>query len=288
VVVDLCQVVTLDRASAAFFRADATSLTIRLEDLVREPERELRRLCELIGVGYDPQMIERRGIADLAAEHEWWKQGASEPLDPARLGRWRAELSPEHQAFAALHCHALLAEYRYEGAREPRARLAVVPLAERVAAEDESFLLELSRHDTIVAQPAPLTPGALSRFETVVFWGEPGQLGLRLGTQRSRRLRGLARVVLDLGRRRVRGQPAMWVRRRTSWKIRSGDRSEQVLVRALGQLADQVGPREVPDLVSANGRNGRMPTDPAPSGTTASSDAASTNGSPTADTRARR
>jgi hypothetical protein len=246
VVVDLCQVVTLDRASARFFRSDARSITIRLEDLVADPERELRRVCQLIGEDYDPQMVERRGVSDLAAEHEWWKQGAGEPLDPSRLGRWRTELSGEHQAFAALHCHALIEEYRYEGARQPQARLAVVPLAERVASEDETFLLELSRHDTVVVQPAPLTPGSLARTEQVVFWGEPGQLGMRLGHSTPQRLRGLARIVLDLGRRRALRRPALWVRQRTGWKVRSGDRSEQVLVRFLARLGREVDPHEVP------------------------------------------
>jgi hypothetical protein len=253
VIVNLCQVVKLDRAGAPFFRRDQRSITIRLEDLVEDPERELRRLCQLLGEQYDPAMIERRGVSDLAAEHEWWKQGAGEPLDPSRLGRWRTDLTPELQAFAALHCHALLDEYHYEGARQPRAQLAVVPLGDRVASEDEGFLVELAQRDTVVVQPAPLTPTALVRSEIVVFWGKPGQLGVRFGTQTPRRLRGLARVVLDLGRRRVRQRPALWVRRRTAWKVRATDRSEKVLARALGLLAREVDQRDVLELVSGNG-----------------------------------
>jgi hypothetical protein len=250
VVVNLCQVVTLDRAANDFFLADQRSFTVRYEDLVRQPEDTLRVLCAFIGESFEPRMIERPDAEIMAADHEWWKRGASEPLDPSRIARWRTELEPQLHRFASLHCHDLLVDHGYEGARQPRVRVAVVPLAERLANNDESVLLGLAGRDAVVQQPTPRTARGLRRQQAIVFWGVPGQLGIRLGTKRVPRIRELARISLDLLGRRIRRRPALWVRRPTTWRLRPDDRSEAVLGRALTVLARQVPPEAVPDLAA--------------------------------------
>jgi hypothetical protein len=62
-------------------------LTLRYEDLTREPERELRRICEFISVPWEPAMLEygqadhgsfRAGLGDWS---ERIRSGQVEPVD---------------------------------------------------------------------------------------------------------------------------------------------------------------------------------------------------------------
>lgn len=56
-------------------------LELRFEDLVREPEGELRRISDFLGVPYDEAMLRF---------HEDTTYG---PVDPGQEGKWRGELS---------------------------------------------------------------------------------------------------------------------------------------------------------------------------------------------------
>ena len=47
----------LDELGASFFETDHNCLTLRFEDLVMNPESELRRLCDFIGEQFEPSMM---------------------------------------------------------------------------------------------------------------------------------------------------------------------------------------------------------------------------------------
>lgn len=69
---------------------------IRYEDLVANPESELRRLCAFLGESFDPTMLryhERpdKGFAGFEGE---WKNLTLQPLTRGRIGRYREKLSP--------------------------------------------------------------------------------------------------------------------------------------------------------------------------------------------------
>lgn len=53
---------------------------VRYEDLVRDPEREMRSVCEAIGAPFDPAMLEMRGAP------EFREQGANSSYGPRRAG----------------------------------------------------------------------------------------------------------------------------------------------------------------------------------------------------------
>ncbi len=80
-----------DRASRERIENDPRAMTLRYEDLVTEPERELRRLCAFIGEEYASSMLDSRAsAAGVAAEHEWWKAigvGAARDLQHRALAR---------------------------------------------------------------------------------------------------------------------------------------------------------------------------------------------------------
>ncbi len=96
---------------------------VRYEDLVREPERELRRLCAFLGETFDPAMLrphERREAGFAAAETH--KARTLEPLTASRIGRYRTEMTPAGIALVEAVAAGELVANGY--ALEARARLA--------------------------------------------------------------------------------------------------------------------------------------------------------------------
>ena len=112
----------MNEAAAEFYRTSPSALTVRYEDLVAEPEQELRRICDFVGEAYEPGMLDdRSGATGVAAAHEWWKGDATGPIDRSRSGRWVDEMPPEVQHYAALNMGDLLEEHGY-GTGVPAAR----------------------------------------------------------------------------------------------------------------------------------------------------------------------
>ncbi len=70
---------------------------IRYEDLVSEPERTLRAICDFLGETFEPQMLQfhERPIGErgFRADEEW-KQNTLRALDASRSQQWRTGLSP--------------------------------------------------------------------------------------------------------------------------------------------------------------------------------------------------
>jgi hypothetical protein len=105
----------------------------RYEDLVRDPETTLRRICEFIDLPWDPAVLsyhERAAerLAEMAgslrAEGTHAEQEAgyrienhaptTKPPDPAKLDKWRREMSPEDVAAYDAVAGPMLEELGYE------------------------------------------------------------------------------------------------------------------------------------------------------------------------------
>jgi hypothetical protein len=246
VVGNLVRVDQDDRASRARIEADGLATTVRYEDLVTEPERELRRICDFVGEAYEPGMLDSRGSApNVAAEHEWWKEAVSGPLDTARIGRWRREMSADAQRFAALHLAGFLREHGYEGAEVPEREIAVVPVGDAAGPANERLLLELARRRAVVARPPPASPSQLHRQANLVFLGVRGQLDPSRGRATPRRVGWTMALAGGLLVRRLRGRPVTWVRRATLRPRRPGDPVEALLAVLLRVLAREAPLEEV-------------------------------------------
>lgn len=79
-------------------------LRVRFEDLVREPESTLRRICAFLEVPFTRDLLrfhERSGV-ELA-----WHQHASRPPDPDRTARWRHAMTARQRAIADRICQPL-------------------------------------------------------------------------------------------------------------------------------------------------------------------------------------
>jgi hypothetical protein len=231
-----------DRASRDRIEADPLAMTLRYEDLVSEPARELARVCGFIGETYEPSMLEGRSSAaeGVAAAHEWWKESVAGPLTTGSVGRWRRDMAADVQRFAELHLAGFLRQHGYEGARDPAGEIAVVPVADGVGPANESLLLELARRDTVVERPAPARSGELHRQPVIVFLGVRGQLDPGRDLPPASRAIGAVMLVAGLLVRRLQRRPMLWVRNATLRERRSRDPVEVVVVAGLRALARQV------------------------------------------------
>jgi hypothetical protein len=110
-------------------RVGARYVEVRYEELVADPERQLRRICKLAALDFDPAMLEYAGKVDVTAKPH--QQSLTRAPTPG-LRDWRAELSPaEAAAFEEVAGH-LLRELGYGAAHGStaagRARLAAYRL----------------------------------------------------------------------------------------------------------------------------------------------------------------
>jgi hypothetical protein len=107
--------VTLCRKMGAMLPADRY-MEIRYEDLLASPERELRKICHFLGVGYAAEMLtyyrtvssnvpdDRRGLWPLL----------DQPPQAANVNKWKTKMSGADRAIFQRHAGALLTHYGYE------------------------------------------------------------------------------------------------------------------------------------------------------------------------------
>jgi LPS sulfotransferase NodH len=69
---------------------------VRYEDLLRQPEDVLRRVCRFVGVSFETAMLAYHEADDRTFNpaQEPWKRNALRPPDPSRIGQWRQALPP--------------------------------------------------------------------------------------------------------------------------------------------------------------------------------------------------
>ncbi len=243
----------MNEAAADFYRASPRALTVRYEDLVATPERELRRICDFVAVEYQPGMVDdRSGATGVAASHEWWKGDATGPLDGSRSGRWTHEMPPAVQHYAALNLGPMLEEHGYGEAAPAARKLAVVPAGDALNARYDEVLLRLAAADVAIRRPIPTTIEQLHLQEPLVFFGVVGQLDPDRDRPACRRVVDIARLALLLLTRRWQGRPVIWVRRLSLIRRHPRDGGERVIARLLQVLAVSMEAEDLPRVVGAD------------------------------------
>jgi hypothetical protein len=91
-------------------------LEIRYENLVEEPERELRRCCAFLHEEYSPEMLAYHLDSDAAIPPERRAQhhGYNAPPDRSRIYAWKREMHPCDIALFDRYAGRMLAEVGYE------------------------------------------------------------------------------------------------------------------------------------------------------------------------------
>lgn len=70
-----------------------TYTEVRYEDLIAEPERELRRLCAFLGEHFDDRMLAPHRVAEVAVpSRKVWHTRTHVAVDDSALQRWRSDL----------------------------------------------------------------------------------------------------------------------------------------------------------------------------------------------------
>jgi hypothetical protein len=238
VVSNLVRIDADDRASRDAFERDGRALTLRYEDLVTAPDRELRRICEAIGEVFDPRMLDPSQAAGVVAgEHEWWKEGVGGPLDASRVGRWRSEMPDPERRFAGVHLSAYLRQHGYPDARTAEGSVAIVPVGAAVGAGNDAVLLELAHRYLEVVRPTPVSAESLDAADEVAFVGVRGQLDPFRGLRGRAHAGALASLAALLVRRRLRRSPVVWHARTTSRPRQRGAPGELATLVLLRLLA---------------------------------------------------
>lgn len=72
---------------------DAHVLRVRYEDLVDDPEHQLRRICAAAGLAWDPAMVAFHEAAAGYAPEQPWMSGVHRPVNRSSVQRWRTDLA---------------------------------------------------------------------------------------------------------------------------------------------------------------------------------------------------
>ena len=99
-------------------------LTVQYEELVREPESVVGRVCEFLGLEFDD------GMLDVTARH------GERRISSDRVGRWKEILTPSETALCQSVLREEMTAYGYEAADVTvRARIGCVPLYVRAGVD---------------------------------------------------------------------------------------------------------------------------------------------------------
>jgi hypothetical protein len=100
-------------------------LDVSYESLIVDPERELGRVCEFLGVSFDPAML------------EYHRDTTYGKPDPKLIQQWRRRLKPEELRLAEARIGPMLVERGYELSGQPG--LEVSALRRRVLAAQDRW-----------------------------------------------------------------------------------------------------------------------------------------------------
>jgi hypothetical protein len=103
---------------------------LRYEDLILEPERTLRHLCEFIGVPFSTQMLQYQESVErkIPKDKMFLWPALSEPPKPAKVGRWAKEMTLAQRVLFEQRGGTLLRELHYETFAKPPRCLAAMLL----------------------------------------------------------------------------------------------------------------------------------------------------------------
>lgn len=90
-------------------------LDIRYEDLVRDPESELRRVCVFAGLRADPECLDTMIHGERRANFsKGWHDRVAEPVSTASVERWRETLTPPQIALVEQETRAQYGRLGYQ------------------------------------------------------------------------------------------------------------------------------------------------------------------------------
>jgi hypothetical protein len=98
-------------AEALRLKAHPRVTLVRFEDLLREPEATVRRICERIGIGYEPGMLD---VGQVNSSHQSSVGGMRRGLHSDAIDIWQDVLSPAEVHISERMCAPLMGRLGYE------------------------------------------------------------------------------------------------------------------------------------------------------------------------------
>jgi len=79
------------------FKAHPRCLEIRYEDLVQDPEAEIKKVCQFIGEAYEPGMLDPESDKEQRSGQNMNNARAGRPISAKSVGRWRRDLRADER-----------------------------------------------------------------------------------------------------------------------------------------------------------------------------------------------
>lgn len=91
-------------------------LALRYEDLVVDPARWAREICEFLQLPFDERMLRFHETAteEVPEGSKSWHQSTLQPISSSRIGRWRQCYSPEEIGLIEIACKGEMRRWGYE------------------------------------------------------------------------------------------------------------------------------------------------------------------------------
>lgn len=125
-------------------RRPADAIVVRYEDLVADPETQVRRIFEFVGEAPDPSLVARALAPGEGGGLGDWKTWQRASVDAKSVGRWRTIPAPALRILAPI-ANPLLAQLGYDE----------VPLAAEAGADEARRRYELGLALQRMRRPAP-------------------------------------------------------------------------------------------------------------------------------------
>lgn len=99
-------------------RLEGQNISIRYEDLVTNPELELKRICKLLSIPFEEKMLSfyklNKKFQLEPTEHDDWKWRTKEPISTGRISAWKSKLTLEEVEAIEQVCGNTLRNFSYE------------------------------------------------------------------------------------------------------------------------------------------------------------------------------
>lgn len=216
-----------DDEGSRFFQTDENSYTLRYEDLLLSPERELQRLCRFLGERFERGMLDTSAsVRQINRTNVSWIAKAGQPLDVSRIGAWKTELAGEQIRLAEFLVGSRLEAYGYSNTH--RRAICIRPL--RALLQHRELLGALASH------PRKLWyTNDPRRCDLALYVGHP-DADRWLGSRRWRRAAAITSIAADVLGYKMKGTPVQWIAPRERRPDQGA--SERALSLVLGRLFD--------------------------------------------------
>ena len=183
--------------SHPFFENDLNSITIRYEDLVQDPDKKVREICEFLGEEFEPSMLKRSGAEHVRVASETWKRDIDKKITADNIFAWKSKMDTEIARAASLICCEALELLDYPEPVKPKQEIKVFPLGENFGIANQPHIIDCAQKGyryTAIPIRYPVTMGeALTPYPDVMLGDLP--LGKKATSRASLCCQAILRII---------------------------------------------------------------------------------------------